>query len=156
MSHHRESSAFVPVVPTRNVHPVLYPGEMHPLMGAELLRENRERAEMMRENRGDLIRASREDGGTKREAVGGKVFLLSQFGTTYKSGSIKLMRETNLVQSGTKAAGLLTDKEISSSVTIRHCRRLGRSLALSLSKRLPSSKQLLWRMRTAHFQLNFI
>lgn len=74
MSHHRESSAFVPVVPTRNVHPVLYPGEMHPLMGAELLRENRERAEMMRENRGELIRASREDGGSKREAaVGGKV-----------------------------------------------------------------------------------
>ncbi|KAK4874153.1 hypothetical protein RN001_013513 [Aquatica leii] len=45
MSHHRESSAFVPVVPTRNVHPVLYPSEMHPLMGAELMRENRDRGE---------------------------------------------------------------------------------------------------------------
>lgn len=45
MSHHRESSAFVPVVPTRNVHPVLYPGEIHPLMSAELMRENRDRGE---------------------------------------------------------------------------------------------------------------
>lgn len=32
MSHHRESSAFVPVVPSRNVHPMLYPGEIHPLL----------------------------------------------------------------------------------------------------------------------------
>lgn len=29
MSHHRESSAFVPVVPTRNMHPMLFPGELH-------------------------------------------------------------------------------------------------------------------------------
>lgn len=37
-SNHRESSAFVPVVPTRNLHPVLYPGEMHPaLMPSEML-----------------------------------------------------------------------------------------------------------------------
>ncbi|CAH0564140.1 unnamed protein product [Brassicogethes aeneus] len=45
MSHHRESSAFVPVVPSRNMHPMLYPGEMHPLLGSELIRENRERPE---------------------------------------------------------------------------------------------------------------
>ncbi|KAF5270695.1 hypothetical protein FQA39_LY01433 [Lamprigera yunnana] len=45
MSHHRETSAFVPVVPTRNVHPVLYHGEMHPLMGTDLIRENRDRVE---------------------------------------------------------------------------------------------------------------
>lgn len=32
MSHHRESSAFVPVVPSRNMHPMLYPAEMHPLL----------------------------------------------------------------------------------------------------------------------------
>ncbi|KAJ3646169.1 hypothetical protein Zmor_023768 [Zophobas morio] len=32
MSHHRESSAFVPVVPSRNMHPMLYPSEMHPLL----------------------------------------------------------------------------------------------------------------------------
>lgn len=35
MSHHRESSAFVPVVPSRNVHPMLYPGEIHPLLMRE-------------------------------------------------------------------------------------------------------------------------
>ncbi|XP_030758767.1 protein bowel-like [Sitophilus oryzae] len=41
MSHHRESSAFVPVVPSRNMpHPMLYPGEIHPLLGLE----NRERS----------------------------------------------------------------------------------------------------------------
>ncbi|XP_060522042.1 protein bowel-like [Cylas formicarius] len=40
MSHHRESSAFVPVVPSRNMHPMLYPGEIHPLLGME----NRERS----------------------------------------------------------------------------------------------------------------
>lgn len=45
MSHHRESSAFVPVVPSRNLHPMLYPGEIHPLLGSELIRENRERPE---------------------------------------------------------------------------------------------------------------
>ncbi|XP_076257499.1 uncharacterized protein LOC143194722 isoform X2 [Rhynchophorus ferrugineus] len=40
MSHHRESSAFVPVVPSRNIpHPMLYPGDIHPLLGLE----NRER-----------------------------------------------------------------------------------------------------------------
>nr|CAH7715276.1 unnamed protein product [Callosobruchus chinensis] len=44
MSHHRESSAFVPVVPSRNVH-MLYPGEIHPLLGQELMRENRDRSE---------------------------------------------------------------------------------------------------------------
>jgi odd-skipped-like protein len=32
MSHHRESSAFVPVVPSRNMHPMLYPADMHPLL----------------------------------------------------------------------------------------------------------------------------
>ncbi|XP_025835918.1 protein bowel [Agrilus planipennis] len=45
MGHHRESSAFVPVVPSRTVHPVIYPGEIHPLMNAELMRESRERGE---------------------------------------------------------------------------------------------------------------
>ncbi|XP_050311041.1 protein bowel-like [Anthonomus grandis grandis] len=40
MGHHRETSAFVPVVPSRNMpHPMLYPGEIHPLLGLE----NRER-----------------------------------------------------------------------------------------------------------------
>ncbi|XP_066139937.1 protein bowel-like [Euwallacea fornicatus] len=40
MSHHRETSAFVPVVPSRNMpHPMLYPGDIHPLLGLE----NRER-----------------------------------------------------------------------------------------------------------------
>lgn len=40
MGHHRESSAFVPVVPTRNMHPMIYPGEIHPLLGPpELIRE---------------------------------------------------------------------------------------------------------------------
>lgn len=32
MAHHRESSAFVPVVPSRNIHPILYPSDMHPLL----------------------------------------------------------------------------------------------------------------------------
>lgn len=41
MSHH-QSSAFVPVVPSRNVHPLVYPGEIHPLLSAELMREGRE------------------------------------------------------------------------------------------------------------------
>ncbi|KAF5291450.1 hypothetical protein FQR65_LT01761 [Abscondita terminalis] len=50
MSHHRESSAFVPVVPTRNVHPVLYPGDIHPLMGTELMRENRSETSKRGEN----------------------------------------------------------------------------------------------------------
>ncbi|KAK9885408.1 hypothetical protein WA026_010904 [Henosepilachna vigintioctopunctata] len=45
MSHHRESSAFVPVVPTRNMHPMLYPGDIHPLLGTELIRDNRERGD---------------------------------------------------------------------------------------------------------------
>ncbi|KAJ8914215.1 hypothetical protein NQ315_002842 [Exocentrus adspersus] len=45
MSHHRESSAFVPVVPSRNMHSMLYPGEMHPLLGSDLIRENRERVD---------------------------------------------------------------------------------------------------------------
>ncbi|XP_023018598.2 LOW QUALITY PROTEIN: uncharacterized protein [Leptinotarsa decemlineata] len=45
MSHHRESSAFVPVVPSRSMHPILYPGEMHPLLGSDLIQENRERNE---------------------------------------------------------------------------------------------------------------
>lgn len=40
MGHHRESSAFVPVVPTRNMHPMLYPGEIHSLLGPpELIRD---------------------------------------------------------------------------------------------------------------------
>lgn len=40
MGHHRETSAFVPVVPSRNMpHPMLYPGDIHPLLGLE----NRER-----------------------------------------------------------------------------------------------------------------
>jgi len=39
MGHHRETSAFVPVVPSRNMpHPMLYPGDIH-LLGLE----NRER-----------------------------------------------------------------------------------------------------------------
>lgn len=42
MSHH-QSSAFVPVVPSRSVHSVMYPGEIHPLLSAELMRESRER-----------------------------------------------------------------------------------------------------------------
>ncbi|KAG5876030.1 hypothetical protein JTB14_018317 [Gonioctena quinquepunctata] len=45
MSHHRESSAFVPVVPSRSMHPILYPGEMHPLLGSDLIQETRERNE---------------------------------------------------------------------------------------------------------------
>lgn len=45
MSHHRESSAFVPVVPSRNMHQMMYTGEMHPLLGSELIRESRERSE---------------------------------------------------------------------------------------------------------------
>lgn len=49
MSHHRESSAFVPVVPTRNMH-MMYPGEIHPLLGGELIRENRERPEPNKPN----------------------------------------------------------------------------------------------------------
>ncbi|XP_044759205.1 protein bowel isoform X2 [Coccinella septempunctata] len=43
MSHQRESSAFVPVVPTRNMHPMLYPGDIHPLLGTELIRDSRDR-----------------------------------------------------------------------------------------------------------------
>ncbi|XP_073961362.1 uncharacterized protein [Choristoneura fumiferana] len=31
-STHRESSAFVPVVPTRAIHPMMYPNEMHPAL----------------------------------------------------------------------------------------------------------------------------
>ncbi|XP_072394218.1 uncharacterized protein [Diabrotica undecimpunctata] len=45
MSHHRESSAFVPVVPSRNMHQMMYSGEMHPLLGSELIRESRDRSE---------------------------------------------------------------------------------------------------------------
>ncbi|KAL1494396.1 hypothetical protein ABEB36_010001 [Hypothenemus hampei] len=34
--HHRETSAFVPVVPSRNMpHPMLYPGNIHPLLNLE-------------------------------------------------------------------------------------------------------------------------
>lgn len=36
--HHHQSSAFVPVVPSRGVHPLVYPGEIHPLLSAELMR----------------------------------------------------------------------------------------------------------------------
>ncbi|CAH1135855.1 unnamed protein product [Ceutorhynchus assimilis] len=36
MSHHRETSAFVPVVPSRNMpHPMLYPADIHPLLSLE-------------------------------------------------------------------------------------------------------------------------
>lgn len=45
MSHQRESSAFVPVVPTRNMHPMLYPGEIHPLLSSELIRDSRDRGD---------------------------------------------------------------------------------------------------------------
>lgn len=39
---HRESSAFVPVVPTRSMHPVIYPNEMHPaLMPSEIIERER-------------------------------------------------------------------------------------------------------------------
>lgn len=51
MSHHRESSAFVPVVPTRPVHPVLYPGDIHPF-GPDLIRENRDRGESSKRGEG--------------------------------------------------------------------------------------------------------
>lgn len=41
-ANHRETSAFVPVVPTRTLHPVLYPSEMHPaLMSADMLERER-------------------------------------------------------------------------------------------------------------------
>ncbi|XP_026756023.2 protein bowel [Galleria mellonella] len=47
---HRESSAFVPVVPTRSIHPVIYPNDMHPaLIPSEIMERERilerERAE---------------------------------------------------------------------------------------------------------------
>ncbi|CAG9858537.1 unnamed protein product [Phyllotreta striolata] len=45
MSHHRESSAFVPVVPSRNVHQMMYAGDIHPLLGGELMRESRDRSD---------------------------------------------------------------------------------------------------------------
>ncbi|XP_059057845.1 protein bowel [Achroia grisella] len=39
---HRESSAFVPVVPTRSIHPVIYPNEMHPaLIPSEIMERER-------------------------------------------------------------------------------------------------------------------
>ncbi|XP_045522953.1 protein bowel [Pieris brassicae] len=39
---HRESSAFVPVVPTRAMHPVMYPSEMHPaLIPSEIIERER-------------------------------------------------------------------------------------------------------------------
>ncbi|XP_022117685.1 protein bowel [Pieris rapae] len=39
---HRESSAFVPVVPTRAMHPVMYPSEMHPaLIPSEIMERER-------------------------------------------------------------------------------------------------------------------
>ncbi|XP_045475900.1 protein bowel-like [Harmonia axyridis] len=50
MSHQRESSAFVPVVPTRNMHPMLYPGEIHPLLGTELIRDSRDRGDSSKTN----------------------------------------------------------------------------------------------------------
>ncbi|CAK1555848.1 unnamed protein product [Leptosia nina] len=41
-SAHRESSAFVPVVPTRAIHPVMYPNEMHPaLIPSEIIERER-------------------------------------------------------------------------------------------------------------------
>ena len=45
MSHHRESSAFMPVVPSRGVHPMLYPRDIRPLLGSELMRESRDRGD---------------------------------------------------------------------------------------------------------------
>lgn len=45
MSHHRESSAFMPVVPSRGVHPMLYSRDIRPLLGSELMRESRERGD---------------------------------------------------------------------------------------------------------------
>ncbi|XP_057652486.1 protein bowel [Diorhabda carinulata] len=45
MSHHRESSAFVPVVPSRNMHQMIYSSEIHPLLGGEMIRETRERSD---------------------------------------------------------------------------------------------------------------
>lgn len=41
-STHRESSAFVPVVPTRAMHPMMYANEMHPaLIPAEIIERER-------------------------------------------------------------------------------------------------------------------
>lgn len=41
-SSHRESSAFVPVVPTRAMHPVMFPNEMHPaLIPSEMIERDR-------------------------------------------------------------------------------------------------------------------
>ncbi|XP_011555079.3 protein bowel [Plutella xylostella] len=49
-SSHRETSAFVPVVPTRAIHPVMYPNDMHPaLMPSEII----ERDRMMERERTD-------------------------------------------------------------------------------------------------------
>ncbi|GBP15980.1 Protein bowel [Eumeta japonica] len=47
---HRESSAFVPVVPTRAVHPVMYPSDVHPaLIPSEII----DRERMMERDRAD-------------------------------------------------------------------------------------------------------
>lgn len=41
-SSHRESSAFVPVVPTRSMHPVIYPNDIHPaLIPSEIMERER-------------------------------------------------------------------------------------------------------------------
>ncbi|XP_013200946.2 protein bowel [Amyelois transitella] len=52
---HRESSAFVPVVPTRSIHPVIYPNEMHPaLIQSEII----ERERMMERERAEPAKGS--------------------------------------------------------------------------------------------------
>ncbi|XP_045451409.1 protein bowel [Melitaea cinxia] len=52
---HRETSAFVPVVPTRVMHPVMYPNEMHPpLIPSEMI----ERERMMERDRSESAKAS--------------------------------------------------------------------------------------------------
>ncbi|CAH1119447.1 unnamed protein product [Phaedon cochleariae] len=47
-SHRRENSAFVPVIPSRNVRSLLYAREMHPLMGSELRHEHHDRCDSER------------------------------------------------------------------------------------------------------------
>ncbi|XP_032519149.2 protein bowel [Danaus plexippus] len=52
---HRESSAFVPVVPTRAMHPVMYPNEMHPsLLPSEMI----ERERMLERDRSEPAKGS--------------------------------------------------------------------------------------------------
>ncbi|XP_041982168.1 protein bowel [Aricia agestis] len=54
-SSHRESSAFVPVVPTRAMHPVMYSGDMHPsMMPSEIM----ERERMLERDRSEPAKGS--------------------------------------------------------------------------------------------------